>query len=460
MGKELVAYVKEHGDHIYIQAPVTLYEPGEQEIAALTYGQQVTAAASMQTLKERAPNPKILWLQGRYVEADNANRNGDQWTAGDLAVKSLTPVFMPITVMHDFRTAVGTIADTTLKLPNDHPDVPRARIETALAVWKHRFPDIADEAVVNAQQGTLMQSMECISPAYDCSVCGQVYARLPKQAEREHWCAHLRGEATAEDGRAAARILRNVTFTGTGLIFGTRGARGAYPEAYLEVEALAELHARAHSEKAAAKSQRSTRRKNVMEIEDARYAELIAAEEKAKRLPDAEQRASEAEQKAEREEAARIKAEGERDEEKKRADKAEETANQAKLRDERLGKFGSAFTAKLDKTETIKARLHKQAATMSDDEWSERVAEVEEALAVKHDAKLDGNNGGGDGNNGDGGNGDENTAGDDLFDKEVVARAGVGVGNGGGGGTATAPTVQSRQSVIGGLARPKAPAKA
>jgi hypothetical protein len=50
-------------------------------------------------------------------------------------------------------------------------------------------------------------------------------------------------------------------------------------------------------------------------------------------------------------------------------------------------------------------------------------------------------------------------AGDDLFDREVVARAGVGVGSG-GGDEPTAPSVQSRQSVIGGLARPKAPAKA
>lgn len=198
-----------------------------------------------------------------------------------------------------------------------------------------------------------------------------------------------------------------------------------------------------------------------MEIEDARYAELIAAEEKAKRLPDAEQAKAEAEQRAEAAEAAKVKAEGERDEEKKRADKAEETANQAKLRDERLGKFGTAFTAKLDKTETIKARLHKQAATMSDEEWAERVAEVEEALAVKHDAKLDGKGGGGkDGGDGENEGDPEATAGDDLFDKEVVARAGVGVGSGGSGGEHTAPSVQSRQSVIGGLARPKAPAKA
>src|SRR3954453_3915792 len=195
MGKELVAYVKEHGDHIYIQQPVTLHQPDDSEIAALTYGSQVKAAASqMDAVKEKAPNPKILWLQGRYVEADNANRNGDQWTAGDLAIKSLTPVFMPITVMHDFRTAVGTIADTTLRLPKDNADVPRARIETILAVWAHRFPDIAGEAIVNANQGTLMQSMECISPSYDCSECGQTFARLPKGAERDHWCAHLRGD--------------------------------------------------------------------------------------------------------------------------------------------------------------------------------------------------------------------------------------------------------------------------
>lgn len=199
-----------------------------------------------------------------------------------------------------------------------------------------------------------------------------------------------------------------------------------------------------------------------MEIEDRRYEELIAAEQAAKRLPEVEQAKTEAEQRAEQAEAAKVKAEGERDDEKSKREAAEEKANQATLRDERLGKFGTGFTAKLDKTETMKARLQKQAATMSDEEWSDRVAEVEEALGVKADAKADdkGDGGSGDGGSGDGDSGEsEETAGDDLFDKETVAQAGVGVGR--SGTTApTAPSVQSRQSVIGGLARPKTPAKA
>jgi hypothetical protein len=39
------------------------------------------------------------------------------WTAGELAIKGLTPMLMPVTVMHDPRTAVGAIADLALRTP-------------------------------------------------------------------------------------------------------------------------------------------------------------------------------------------------------------------------------------------------------------------------------------------------------------------------------------------------------
>jgi hypothetical protein len=439
--KELVAYVKEHGDHVYIQTPLQVVEPEAETIKAYAF------ASAVESLQKSAPNPKIMWLSGRYVEADNANQNGDQWTAGELAIKQLTPVLMPITVMHDLRTAVGTIADAKLRLPKDDPEIPRARIETALAVWAHRFPDVAEEAKVNASQGTLMQSMECVSPTYDCSVCGQMYQRLPGGKEKETWCAHLRGDHTDASGnhRPAARILRQVVFTGTGLIFGTRGARGAYREAHLEVEELAELHAKAHHDTA----QKRPRRKGFMEIEDARYAELVAAEQRAKTL---EGTVAEKDKAIEDAEAAKVKAEGEREAEKKRADDAEEKARVAALRDERLEALGSKFTARLEKA-TV-ARLKTQAGTLSDDEWKARLEELGEAYDVKADEDLTDEEKAEREKGGDGAGG-ESTA-SDLFDRQEVTASAAGSG-GAAPASTTTPGAAQRQSVIGGLARRKRP---
>jgi hypothetical protein len=93
-----------------------------------------------------------MWLRGQYVEADHPNRNGAQWRAGELALKKLTPLLMPITVMHDPRTAVGTIADVKLLTP-EQDNVPASRLETYLALWAHRFPEIAREAELNASGG-------------------------------------------------------------------------------------------------------------------------------------------------------------------------------------------------------------------------------------------------------------------------------------------------------------------
>jgi hypothetical protein len=100
-------------------------------------------------------------------------------------------MLMPITVMHDPRTAVGTIADVKLLTP-EQDNVPRARLETYLALWAHRFPEIAREAELNAERGTLMQSMECLSPWYECSECGQAFQKLPRVLSGRVWCDHLK----------------------------------------------------------------------------------------------------------------------------------------------------------------------------------------------------------------------------------------------------------------------------
>lgn len=144
--------VFERGDHIYAVAPVAPISPDKGEISEYAFAEE---------LRKMAPNPNLTWMRGQYVEADAPNLNRQAWTAGELAIKSLTPVFCPVTVMHDPRTAVGVIADTRLLTP-ENADVPRSRIDTTLALWGHRFPEVLEEAMENYKAGTLMQSMECV----------------------------------------------------------------------------------------------------------------------------------------------------------------------------------------------------------------------------------------------------------------------------------------------------------
>ncbi len=449
--KTLVASIAEHGDHIYITCPVSLYQPEQAEIEAFAFATD---------LRSVAPNPKILWLRGQYVEADQANRNADQWTAGELAIKALTPVLMPITVMHDLRSAVGTIADARLLTP-DADKVPRARIDTALAVWAHRFPEVAEECQVNAQQGTLMQSMECLSPFYDCSACGKMIQRTARW--QQEWKEHIAGHDTsaANGDRSASRILRNVTFTGVGLIFGTRGARGAMPDAHLEVEELAAMHREAH----ASTTTKRPRRKNTVEIEDTKYEAMVAAKADAdSKVATLTAERDEATRKVETLEAEKLKVIEERDAAKTEADAAKETSRVAAMKDERMSALGTGFRAKLDKLETMSKNVIAQAATLTDEQWEARLVEVEESLAIKRDAKLDETPAPAEKLDADGKPIKDATAGL-LFTKQEVTGSGV-AGSGESGEVVAAanqeePSVERRQSVMGGLVRkPKVKATA
>jgi uncharacterized protein with FMN-binding domain len=446
----ITARIQEHGDHIYITTPVALFAPDEAEIEGMVFAKD---------LRSLAPNPNILWLKGQYVEADQANRNADQWTAGELAIKQLTPVLMPITVMHDLRSAVGTIADAKLMTPQAH-QVPRARIDSTLAVWAHRFPEVAQECRVNAQQSTLMQSMECITPAFDCSVCGAMMQRdrYWQKTWKEHIATH--SADVLSSGRSPARILRNVTFTGVGLIFGTRGSRGAMPDAYLQVDELAAMHREAHEQP----TTKRPRRKNTVDLDDSKYQEMVtAAAQHTAKIEQLQADVTAKDQRITELEAKVVKVEQERDEHKQRADTAEEASRVAAMAEERLAALGTGFMAKLSKMETTAKVVRKQAGEFKDEDWTARLAELEELLGVKRDAKADDKSGESDKDKG-----GDSTAGQlpaGLFTREQVASSSVGTGTEvtageSGGNAGTEPTVERRQSVMGGLVRPRKPAAA
>lgn len=145
--------------------------------------------------------------------------------------------------------------------------------------------------------------------------------------------------------------------------------------------------------------------------------------------------AAEAQKAAEREqeaaETAKVQAETKVTELEGKVNLAEEATRQGQLADERFNALGGGFTAKLgDKT---KGRLKAQAAALSDDEWSERLDELEEMAGVKRDA---------------GGESTDSDSDGKTFTDEEVARSKTG------SSTSTEPSepsVTQRRSVIQGL---------
>lgn len=415
----------ERADRIYLVAPVSPFTPDDGMIEKFAFAEE---------LKKGAPNPNLLWLRGNYVEADNANSNGDEWTAEELSIKSLTPMYCPVTVMHDPTTAVGVIADTSLLTPNKD-QVPRSRIETSLAIWAHRFKDIAEEIAHNYEQGMLMQSMECQAPYYSCKACGQTFQTLPNRAERANWCEHLAGSPDA------GRILGGVTFTGTGLIFGSRGAKGAYGDANLEVfqEEVVAAHQELHQESTKRTHRRRTRMGD-LDISREEYAELqkrptqdeLAAEKK--RADDAEAAKADADKAVEAAEAAQKKAEGERDEAAKKVKDFEEKEAQSTMASDRLKKLGKGFKGAMG--EKTAERVKADAATMTDEAWEDRCAELEETLGKKRDDGTEPTPG-------------ESTASEETFSTEEITASHTGSGT--SGTPSGEPTEEARSAVMGGL---------
>lgn len=232
-----------------------------------------------------------------------------------------------------------------------------------------------------------MQSMECIAPNYSCQECGKTYPKLPGGAEEEFWCEHLTGVGGQE---RAGRILGNVTFTGTGLIFGTRGSRGAYDEAHLDMfqAEIAEFHSEATRTDCKRKP-RSKTSMDTIEISKSEYAELqkrVPADDLAaaeKRAEEAETAKAEAEKALEAAQVAQKSAEEAKAAAEEKVKSAEEAKAAEELRAERMSALGKGFLAKLP--EAIRTKLGEQARDMSEEDWTARLEELSSLTGVKSD---------------------------------------------------------------------------
>lgn len=155
-------------------------------------------------------NPSLKWIVGNYVEADNANDNGQYWTLDDLRLKGATVNHSPMNMAHDAAQIVGTYVASEMIYPSSASQPPY--IETLAAMWKYYFPEQYDKIEEAFAEGTLFQSMECIADTVTCvgteAACNQTFAYTGPWGG---YCDHI---ASGE----SYRQLNNPTFVGGGLI--------------------------------------------------------------------------------------------------------------------------------------------------------------------------------------------------------------------------------------------------
>lgn len=156
-------------------------------------------------------NPMYKWVIGHYVEADNANSNGQFWTLDDLRMKKPTIQHSPMNLAHQPTNIIGTYANSEIIYPASGTAKPF--IETLGVFWKYYFPKLLPYVEEAHGEGSLFQSMECVADSVTCvgpDSCGESFPY--KGPMHESYCEHIKE-------RASFRQLNNPTFLAGALLF-------------------------------------------------------------------------------------------------------------------------------------------------------------------------------------------------------------------------------------------------
>jgi hypothetical protein len=155
-------------------------------------------------------NPAFKWIVGKYVEADNANSNGQYWSLEDLKMSRPTIQHAPMNMGHRQRYIVGTYAASELMYPTESEM--NAYIETASVFWKYYFSEEFDLVQKAYDSGSLHQSMECVADSVTCAGpmgCGETFKYGGPMSDQ--YCEHIKN-------RESYRQLNNPVFLAGGLI--------------------------------------------------------------------------------------------------------------------------------------------------------------------------------------------------------------------------------------------------
>lgn len=201
---------------------MTQYANSEGSAFFFEQGGKVYAAARAQIISEdqvrreyafaldaKELNKNFLWISGRYVQGEQANRNGQFWTTEDLKAGEYSVKYTPLNVLHEFTRPVGVIVETKMVYREGSGEgklLPE--IQALSAVWAHNFPEVAQAAREAHSRGQLWYSMECVAESRQCLTCNEQFAWASTEL-----CEHL------SSSRVAPRRFINPEFLGGALIF-------------------------------------------------------------------------------------------------------------------------------------------------------------------------------------------------------------------------------------------------
>jgi hypothetical protein len=164
--------------------------------------------------RQTAQNPHFQWIEGRFVEADRANRNMALWSSNDLASGEGSVTHGPLNWLHEERHIVGTIAAAKLVEPRQvaGEEPAHSHIRALAAVWGYIYPLESRQIARASDDGKLWYSMECISREVACAEQGcshtQTYAQYMQQPHTR--CGHVKN--------GGARQFRDPSFLGGAVI--------------------------------------------------------------------------------------------------------------------------------------------------------------------------------------------------------------------------------------------------
>ena len=160
--------------------------------------------------QKKTMNESFVWIAGRYVQANKANKNGHFWTYDDLKDGEASIKYTPMNVLHKWDRPVGTFVETKIvhrESAGDDELFPE--IQALGVLWAANFPSVAQAAKDAHAEDSLWFSMECVAEQQQCMTCQRIF---PYRAAAHETCEHLAK-------RESARRFINPTFLGGALIF-------------------------------------------------------------------------------------------------------------------------------------------------------------------------------------------------------------------------------------------------
>lgn len=194
-----------------------VYRPVQRAFLS-TVDDRTFLTAPVQLAKEQSSSPaQILWLQGRLVGGEKANRNGAMWTTADLEMGKPSVPNTPLNWLHEGRHIIGSVTAAELVVPSPLESASSGIAEPYIAatsgVWRWLWPDEARVIEQAAAQGSLWYSMECIAREIACvgdNGCGESYdyVQVMKYGSA---CQHILE-------RSSTRRMVDPTFLGAAVI--------------------------------------------------------------------------------------------------------------------------------------------------------------------------------------------------------------------------------------------------